>query len=401
MKIGIVSNIYKPYTFGGAEISTELLARGLHRNGHEVFILTASIQGSRSVKEMVDDIPVYRLATGLPYTVIESAGRPQVSKALWHSIDLWNPIVYSQMKKILGAEKPDIVHTNVLAGLSTAVWQAARKWNIPVVHTLRDYYLLCVRSNLMRRSGKLCRDRCGICQSTSIWKHIMSRIPGAVASVSDFVLEKHRQEGFFEHTPSIVIPNAIDGESDSEYQRPKKSQDEPIEAIFLGRMEFAKGPQDALEALRLAPDMPVKLHLCGEGPLLNELRQKYKSDNRITFEGRVDGDRKISLLRAADVMLVPSRWFEPFNRTVIEAYQYGLAVVGSRIGGIPEIVEDGATGRLYEPGDCRALADILLDLSAHHDILTRLRQRAATRTNKFLLRNHVPQYEAFYAGSLR
>jgi glycosyltransferase involved in cell wall biosynthesis len=401
MKIAIVSNLYNPYSFGGAEVSTELLTQGLRQAGHQVFVISASMEGFHSRTDIVDEIPVYRVATALPYSVLDAQDQSRLAKVFWHGIDLWNPVVYSRVGKILRKEQPDVVHSNVLAGLSTCIWMAAHRCGIPVVHTLRDYYLVCARSNLIDKNGVVCEQRCGVCRNTGMWKHVMSKLPDAVAGISEFILEKHREFGLFKNTPSIIISNALAAGVESNREPVKKPQDQPLDVVFLGRMEIPKGPQVLLEALKLAPDLSLRLHLCGNGPLLEKLQETYGHDKRIIFEGRVDGDRKEAILRAADVMIVPSCWLEPFNRTIIEAYQYGLAVVASRIGGIPEIVEEGIAGRLFNPGDSRQLAEILMGLTASRKSLLKLQQNAMVQARKYLLAHHIKQYEAMYIGVRR
>ncbi len=396
MKIAIVSNIYKPYSVGGAEISTELLARGLQKNGHDVLILTSTVEKDQTGDETVDGVPVRRIKTGLPYSAAENLTQTRLSKVLWHTVDLWNPGVYKRIRHILRSEKPDVVHTNVLAGLSPSVWSAAHDCGIPVVHTIRDYYLLCIRSNLMKRTGEMCQNRCTICRATGSWKRLMSRKPRAVAAISRFVLDKHREYGVFAGIPAVVIPNPIAEDVNIRRGSSQIPDDKIVEAVYLGRLEYPKGPQVVLEALRLVPDLPLKLHLCGDGPLWNTLLEKYGDDKRVEFKGKVDSSGKDILLQSSDMMLVPSVFYEPFNRTVIEAYQYGLAVVASRIGGIPEIVEDGISGRLFEPGDSRQLADILLDLVKNKGKLTSLKKDAADQAAKYRLSGHVGKYEALY-----
>ena len=396
MKIAIVSSIYSPYSYGGAEISSELLARGLQRNGHEVVVLTAAVERHRSGKELIDGIPVYRIPSGLPYSVVDSAVQPKILKAFWHGIDLWNPTTYLRIKKILQDEKPEILHTNVIAGLSTSIWQASRQCGIPIVHTLRDYYLLCQRSNLITRSGQLCETRCTLCSTTGVWKGKMSRLPDAVVGISQFVLDKHREYGLFTGIPSEVIHNSIELPVDANTASDSRKIELPFKAIFLGRMELAKGPQVILDALTRTNDVQINLHMCGDGPLLNSFQEKYKNDSRIIFEGRVDGNRKRELLASSDVLIAPSIWYEPFNRTVIEAYGYGLPVIASRIGGLPELVKDGSTGFLFPPGDSKKLGEILRTIVSNPETLLPLKKQALLRAKDFNINDQVGQYEGVY-----
>ena len=396
MKIAIVSNVYKPFAIGGAEVSSELLARGLHEAGHDVFVVTMALDNAGPRTEIVDGLAVHRLATGLPYRITEARNQPKWAKALWHAMDLHNPAVHANVRRLFANERPQVVHTNVLAGLSTAVWSAAHNLGIPLLHTLRDYYLLCVRSNLATASGELCRRRCAVCRVFSACQRLPGRHPNAVAGISSFVLDKHREFGFFTHVPGHVIHNAVPTHASGNLLRTAKPAGSELVAVFMGRLEPSKGPQVALDAIERSPSLRVRLHLCGDGPSAEQLRRRYGGDRRVHFEGPVTGAKKQALLDAADVMLVPSIWFEPFGRTVIEGYQHGLAVVGSRIGGIPELIEDGATGRLFSAGNCAEMATILAELAADRVALAAMQQRAAAKAAAFSLPRHVAAYEAVY-----
>jgi glycosyltransferase involved in cell wall biosynthesis len=393
VKIAIVSQLYKPFFKGGAEISSEFLARGLRSAGHEVLVISSAVGGAKPGVDEVDGVPVHRLRTGLPYDVMSSGPKPKWAKAVWHAIDIWNPTVFGAVKKLLVAERPDVLHTNVIVGLSTSVWTAARAAGVPVVHTLRDYYLLCVRSLLCKADGRICRQLCGPCQFFSACQRPRSKGVGAVVGISRFVLEKHREMGFFRDAPGHVIHNAVLGESVAPRTKPPG---EPLEMLFMGTVEPYKGVDVVLNALAQSSSLPVRLHICGGGAGLKSLQERWAGDARVIFEGVVQGDRKRALIAGADVMVVPSVWFEPFGRTVIEGYQQGLAVVGSRIGGIPELIEDGVTGRLFEPGDSRQLRGVLEELVAQPDRLAAMKQAAAAKAQSFSLAKHAQEYLAVY-----
>jgi glycosyltransferase involved in cell wall biosynthesis len=393
VKIAIVSQLYKPFFKGGAEISSELLARGLKDAGHEVFVISSAAGGAKPGADEVDGIVVHRLRTGLPYDVMSSGPKSKWAKGLCHAIDIWNPTVFAATKKLLRAERPDVLHTNVIVGLSTSVWSAARATGVPVVHTLRDYYLLCVRSLLCKADGRICHRLCAACRFFSVCQRPRAKSVRAVVGISKFVLEKHREFGFFNNVPGHVVHNAVPGDGIEPQTKPAGG---PLEMVFLGTVEPYKGVHVALDALARAPSLPVRLHICGGGAGLELLQARCAGDPRVVFQGVVQGERKRAIIAGADVMVVPSVWFEPFGRTVIEGYQQGLAVVGSRIGGIPELIEDGVTGRLFEPGDSRQLRGVLEELVAQPDRLAAMKQAAAAKAQSFSLAKHAQEYLAVY-----
>jgi glycosyltransferase involved in cell wall biosynthesis len=92
------------------------------------------------------------------------------------------------------------------------------------------------------------------------------------------------------------------------------------------------------------------------------MRQAAADDPLIRFVGYVTGEAKQALLQQADYLLVPSLWYENAPVAVIEAAAHGVAVIASRIGGLPEFVREGRTGLLFEPGDAAGLASIMQGL---------------------------------------
>ena len=168
----------------------------------------------------------HRLPTGLPYPILSYAWQHGWAKIRWHAMDLWNPMVHAAAIRLLAVERPEVVHTNVLAGLSLSIWTAAHHIGIPVLHTLHDYYLLCLRSGLMKASGEQCLQRCARCWTVSQWRRRLTRNLGAVDGISQFILEKHCNHGFFRNIPRHVVHNAVapdDSASEPNLEQPTRS----------------------------------------------------------------------------------------------------------------------------------------------------------------------------------
>jgi glycosyltransferase involved in cell wall biosynthesis len=139
---------------------------------------------------------------------------------------------------------------------------------------------------------------------------------------------------------------------------------------------------DAVRRLRQQGREDVVLALCGEGPQLPELREQARPlGEQVRFLGRRDDVPQ--LLGGATIAVVPSLWEEAFGLAVAEGMAAGVPVVASRIGGIPEQVEDGQSGLLVPPGDADALAGALLRLLSDPEERTRLAAQGRERA-----RNH-------------
>ena len=156
-----------------------------------------------------------------------------------------------------------------------------------------------------------------------------------------------------------------------------------------------------LRALAALPrELELELVIAGRGPLEQEVRQAAESDPRIDFVGYVTGVEKDALLASADCLLIPSLWYENAPVAVIEAAAYQLVVVGSRIGGLPELVDEGRTGFLFEPGDAYGLAAVMRRLIDGTATLPELATASSTLAEQHSVARMVDAYLDCYASVL-
>jgi glycosyltransferase involved in cell wall biosynthesis len=136
-----------------------------------------------------------------------------------------------------------------------------------------------------------------------------------------------------------------------------------LKLVFAARLVVEKGVQVVLDAMQLLPaHCRVELHLAGRGPLEARVTEAAAANPAIRFHGFVSGDAKHALLSQADAMLLPSLWFENAPVVIVEAAAYGLGVVGSRLGAIPEFIDEGRNGLLFEAGSADDLARAIVRL---------------------------------------
>jgi glycosyltransferase involved in cell wall biosynthesis len=152
---------------------------------------------------------------------------------------------------------------------------------------------------------------------------------------------------------------------------------------------------------RLPRELDVELVVAGRGPLESVVQQAAAANPRITFHGFVSGDAKHALLSDADYLLIPSLWYENAPVAVIEAAAYGLGVIGSRIGGIPELIQEGRTGLLFEPGDAEALAGIVQRLARGELRLEQFDEVARETAERHTVSRMVDGYLGHYATLLQ
>ena len=156
-------------------------------------------------------------------------------------------------------------------------------------------------------------------------------------------------------------------------ERPGRNGRSLVHILFLGRIDERKGVFDLLEcARRLTPEVPsLRFTLCGDGQLeqARGIIRRNGLEHRVSLPGWVaDPD---SYLSEADIFVLPS-YFEGLPMSILEAESWGLPVIATRVGGIPEIVRDGESGFLIEPGDIDSLADRLKRLAQDESLRNRM-----------------------------
>jgi glycosyltransferase involved in cell wall biosynthesis len=275
--------------------------------------------------------------------------------------------------RFLQATDCDIVHAhNIYGGLTTSILDIAQKKGVPVVMTLHDYKLICP-SYLMLNRGSVCEDcrnrrfiHCLLktCHKESLtasgvyciesylnkWLHKYDTIRYFICP-SMFSLSKHAEHGIPQDR-LLHIRNFVN------FAKYKPQYDNGRYVLFVGRLSKEKGILTLLAAVEHL-DVPVRI--VGDGPLKAEYEgfaAKCKMDH-VTFEGYKSGDDLKQLYENAAFLVMPSEWYENAPMTILEAYAYGKPVVGSRIGGIPEMIDHGRTGMLFVMGDAGRLAECI------------------------------------------
>lgn len=270
------------------------------------------------------------------------------------------------IEKLIQTEKPDIVHLNNFAHqISPSILHVFKKYNIPAVMTMRDYKLICPTYTMVLH-GKLC-ERCkngryyhcliNRCSKNSFLKSLLNTMEmylhhdimhiydliDVYISPSKFLKSKCEEMGF--HGKIVYLPNFVKIEDyDTEYN----SQESSI--VYFGRLSEEKGLFTLIEAIKDIPGVTLKI--IGEGPLRNSLEFRAKSLElkNVKFLGYKTGQELKDEVKKSMFVVVPSEWYENNPRSVIEGFAMGKPVIGARIGGIPELVQDNETGLLFEPG---------------------------------------------------
>lgn len=350
MKIAIICSLYPPQIGGGAEISTSLLANGLSDNGHEVHVIT---QGERDHTEKSGEITIHRLKSRNIYWEYENKSPNPVKRFVWHVIDIYNPFLKKPLTQLLKGIQPDVVHTHNLSGISCVAWDVAHQLHLPIVHTLRDYYLMCPRTTMMKGAAS-CRKQCAKCHLFSIMKKRMSRKVDAVVGISDYILERHLTEGYFRNSK---LQRKISNSVSIQQRFTRKSLGRTIG--YIGRISPEKGIEFLIEAFLKSESKGATLLIAGSGKeaYVSQLKEKHKDDN-IRFLGKC---AQSDFFPKIDLLVVPSLWNEPFGRVVIEAYSFHVPVLMANNGGLAELVESGISRSFSTAHGISSLISLLND----------------------------------------
>lgn len=351
MKILIFNEYYYPYERGGAEVSTRLLAESLCRLGHEIFIVTTC---DRNYEMIHNGVNVFYIKANPIYWDGNCKAKTIAKKILWHIVDMNNPFILPFIDSIINKISPDVIHTNNLSHFSCSVWKIAKKRNIPICHTLRDYYLLCHKCTLYNHD-EVCKQRCLPCRISSFFKAQYSRYVNTVVGISNHILLRHLQEGFFDNvSEKQVIFNPVSNDKIIN----RKDQNNKIG--FIGSLKASKGIEFLIKSFLSCKREDYTLLVAGKGDseYENHLRSICAHAINIEFLGRMEPK---TFYNQIGLLVVPSLWEEPFGRIVVEAIACGVPVLASNQGGISEILKDRKEGTLFNIDDENSLKNKLLE----------------------------------------
>lgn len=284
-------------------------------------------------------------------------------------------VIYSVEAKrkvaALLAEFPaDVAHAHcIYHHLSPSVLVELKRRGIPAVLTAHDLKLACPAYKMLNRSGV-----CEKCRSGNLLHLVMNRCVRDSLAVSGLVMVEsavQRTLGLYKNnldrvvTPSLFyrdklvewgwpagqlayIPNYVDAKRHSPRYIPGEY------FLYFGRLAPEKGVGTLIRA---AVKAGVPLRIAGTGPESKTLRElAVKEGGDVEFLGFVSGESLWSWVREARAVVLPAEWYENAPMSVLEAYACGKPVIGSRIGGIPEMVHEAETGLLFESGDAEDLS---------------------------------------------
>jgi glycosyltransferase involved in cell wall biosynthesis len=366
MKVLAANKYY--FVKGGAERYFFELARILERHGHEVvpFSMRDELNEPTPYADYFVSHEAFDDRAGV-------AGKLRAAARVLYSVE-----ARRRIEALIDATSPDVAHLhNIAHQLSPSILYGLRSRGVPVVQTLHDHKLICPNYQMFV-GGATC-ERC------AKWRYhnaVLNRcMRGSVAASALVAAEAyvHRMLGTYaENVDVFVAPSAqlrdrmirhgVDGARivhlpySIALDGYEPRYDSDGYAAYVGRLSSGKGLGTLLTALKAEPT--VAFRIVGSGPLEDALRSRAERESigNVEFVGYRRGEELASIVRGSLFTVVPSECYENSPLTVYESFAYGKAVVGSRIGGIPELVTENESGLVFAPGDAHELAGCLRTL---------------------------------------
>jgi len=401
MKIITASKFY--YKRGGLESYLFKITDILQNNGHE--IIPFSTTYPENLKTDYNDY----FAEYIDLSGSENKGIIKILKAssrLFYNIDAKNKV-----QKLIKKTNPDVFWGfGIHHQLSPSVFAAARELSIPTIHRLSDYGIICPDSRLVRGDGRNCTEL--LCPLKGYYNAVKykcvrqakpgteEKSPSLKASIigamevyyhyktglyfnnvdkfiapSKFLMEVMIKSGInpqkITHIPIFIDTKSYEPQYDSENY-----------FLYFGRLSEEKGLTHLLEAMKYLRG--YKLIAIGDGPqreILEKVKESQNLDN-IEFLGAKYGDDLSEYIKKARFVVVPSTWFDNSPNVILEAYACGKPVLGANIGGIPEYIQEGKTGLLYNHDNIEQLKEKIDFLMKNPDICSEMGRAARSLTEE-------------------
>ena len=279
------------------------------------------------------------------------------------------------IEEVIEKEKPDIAHAHLMwGGMTASIIPVLHKHGIPLVHTAHDYRMICPAYTFKNGRGEICekckgehdaecvKNRC--CKGSLVQSAIMAaemkyrnvrwhpaKVLDGIIYVSQFARNKHLEiDPLFAKTKSFVLYNCTNKAANKEKCRGDYF-------LYFGRLSHEKGVEMVIDVFRQSPGQ--RLIVVGTGPLEGTLKNNSAGSSQIEFWGYKKGKELQKIISDANFVIVPSQWYENNPMTIVESYALGTPVIGSDLGGIPEIINDGATGYIFNHESRDSLMDII------------------------------------------
>ena len=372
MKVLIVNKFLYPN--GGSETYIFELGKILKEKGHEVQYFGMEHEGNivgNNVNSYTSNMDFHN--------------GNKLSKLFYPFKTINSKEARKKIRLVLDDFEPDVVHLNNFTYqitpsviLEIVKWKKKHKKNVRIVFTTHDSNLICPNHLLMNPNTKeLCKKCCGgkyincykgRCIHGSRLKSLIGTWEGyywkrrkTYRYIDTLICCSSFMKDIYDTNPLFLDKTVVLHNFTDKIERKETKKKDYV--IFFGRYSFEKGIDTLLEACKALPD--IKFVFAGSGPL----EDKVNEVSNITNVGFKNKKELEPLIREAKFSICPSNVYENCPFSVIESQMYGTPVIGSNIGGIPELISNGVTGELFEAGNVNELKERIESLYSNENKL--------------------------------
>lgn len=325
---------------------------------------------------------------------------------------IWNKRAADQVKSRIKEFRPDVVHIhNWHFAIGPLVFRAIHDLNVPIVHTVHNYRLLCP-SGILLCKGKLFTD--SLQQSfpwSAVWNKVYreSRLLtlwlafvvwfhkkmgtwnkiGLYVCLTSFAIYQFQKSTFgvpekqFMVKPNFRSQNVLDINIKSE-----------LHFLFIGRLSEEKGIEVLLDAFK---GLPFSIKIAGEGPMIKLVNDSARLFSNISYMGSLSSEEVIQELQQSAALLLPSVCYEGMPMTIIEAFSVGTPVIASKLGAMSSMILHEQNGLHFEPGNVKDLQDAVIKFCMFSDA-----EKKKMGTNAFLsyCQKYAPDLQRDYFDAI-
>jgi len=396
LKFLMISTHFPPHHLGGDAVFVEYLSKELVRRGHEVHVFhnPAIYKLLRSANPAIPRTEGELDAIRHQYS--SSIGKYEPIMAL--TLGRWGRAV-SKLTELERELNPDVIHWHNTRGFIGKPFPFPGRVSL---HTSHDYMPVCPRSNLLKPGMNLCKDPkwCTVCcmrwgRPPQLWRTGRRRVLRfddelRVISPSEFLANRLKSEGIPVHK---VLPLFVPDISGNLPVTPHERDT----LVYIGLLDKHKGVDVLLNAFcKSSTKQGFKLWIIGEGPMKQRLALKAEQSGvkeRVIIPGYLERMEAEKIRMNAAAQIVPSVWYENAPLTVMEALSLGVPIIGSNIGGLPEMIGPETGSEIFEPGDEARLSELIISLWNRRSTLEeRCRRARRTYELRFTPEIHLAEY---------
>jgi len=374
------------YPRGGAEKYFLLLKESLEKAGHQVAVFAM-----HHPKNQASPWKKY-FVSRLSFNEGNLIDKLKVPGRMIYSLE-----AKRKFRQLLNDFQPQIIHChNIYHQLSPSILPVAKKKKIPLIMHLHDYKLICPNYRLFTK-GKFCQEclqknnYCPSIKNNCYNSRVHSFLAYLEMTLHHKIWQIYKNNLDLLIAPSeymrkLILKNGWPKEKVIKIINPaptvkKYKTEEKNYLLYFGRLAPEKGIEDLILAAR---DSRHQLKLVGTGPLEKKITKEFKKEinsGQLKLTGQLSGKKLEQEIKEANAIIIPSRWPENMPLALLESLAYGKIIVASRIGGLPEIIQDKQNGFLFSPGKIKELTKQIkqlkgLKVSQKEKIKQRARQTA-------------------------